>query len=145
MSDDLVFVVVERSEAGETVLGVFSSIEAARAQLPPASSGRLEHYRIEGHVVDRPAEEATPWQIALGREGGVVSAAPAVFCNCEDDDRHFHANSFIERGGGQLNVVVMAKSPGQAIAAARDYGAWLTENGVWGDDEVAVEPIFAGD
>src|SRR5436309_15292636 len=125
MSDDLLFVVVERSEAGETVLGVFSSLEAARAQLPPASSGRLEHYRVEAHVIDQPAEEAMPWQVALGRGGEVVSAAPAILCNCEDDDRHFRANSYIERGGGRLNVVVMAKSPGQAIAAARDYAAWL--------------------
>ena len=142
---DLLFVVVERSEAGETVLGVFSSLEMARAQLPPSSSGRLENYRVEAHVVDQPVEEATPWQIALGLEGEVVSAAPAVLCNCEDDDRHFHANSFIERGGERLNVVVMARSPGRAIAAAREYGAWLMENGVWGEDEVAVEPIFAGD
>jgi len=142
---ELLFVVVERSEAGETVLGVFSSVEAARAQLPQASSGRLEQYRVEAHVVDQPAAGATPWQIALAREGDILSASPAIFCNCEDDDLHFHANSFIEQGGGRLNVVVMAQSPGRAIAAARDYGAWLIENGVWGEDEVAVEPIFAGD
>ena len=142
--EKLLFVVVEKSEAGETVLGVFSSLESARAVLPSASSGRLEDYRVEGHVLDE-APDARPWQIAVGREGDVISAEPAIFCNCEDDERHFHANSFIEAGGGRLNVVVTAPSPGRAVEAAKEYGRWLHETGVWREEETAVEPIAAGE
>jgi len=142
--EKLLFVVVEKSDAGESVLGVFSTLEGARAVLPPVSSGRLEDYRVEGHVLDE-GPDARPWQIAVDREGSLVSAEPAIFCNCEDDDHHFHANSFIEAGGGRLNVVVTAPSPGRAVEAAKEYARWLQETGTWGDVETAVEPIAVGD
>jgi hypothetical protein len=40
--------VTEHAAVGETILGVFSSLGKARGVVPPASSGQLEDYRIEG-------------------------------------------------------------------------------------------------
>jgi alkylated DNA nucleotide flippase Atl1 len=71
---DVVFVVVEQSPVGETVVGIFSSLEAARRIVPPAASGRLQDYRIEGHVVDATPDSRTPWQVVIDRDGSVQAA-----------------------------------------------------------------------
>ncbi len=70
----LVFVVVEHSSVGETVLGIFSSLEAAQRIVPPAASGRLQEYRIEGHVVDAAPDAGTAWRVVVTRDGSVQAA-----------------------------------------------------------------------
>jgi hypothetical protein len=71
---DLVFVVVEQSPVGETVVGVFSSLAAAQDVVPAAASGRLHEYRIEGHIVDARPDPRTAWRVVIDR-GGTVQAA----------------------------------------------------------------------
>jgi hypothetical protein len=74
----LVYVVTERSAIGETVLGVFSSIEEARAVVPSSSGVRLEDYQIEARVLGARPDPATPWAVALTRDGAVESCELAV-------------------------------------------------------------------
>ena len=140
---DVMYLVIERSDVGETVLGVFSSLDRARQILPPLSSGRLEHYRVEYRLLDQPPEPRTPWQVVLSRDGTVVSAEVVIRCSCEDDDRRLARGSFIERGGQRLCVVVWAASPGQAIAAAQRYRAWLLERELWDSQGRQLPPIEA--
>ncbi|MBV9581271.1 MAG: hypothetical protein JO057_22040 [Chloroflexi bacterium] len=71
---DVVFVVTERSAVGDTVLGIFSSLETARQILPPADSGRLQDYRIEGHVLDAAPDQRIPWRVVVDRDGDVEAA-----------------------------------------------------------------------
>ncbi len=71
---DVVFVVVEHSPVGETVVGIFSSLEAARRVVPSAANGRLQDYRIEGHVVDATPDSRTPWRVVIDRDGTVHAA-----------------------------------------------------------------------
>ena len=75
---EIVYVVTEHSAVGETILGVFSSLDKARGVVPPASSHRLEDYRIEARVLDEPPEPRTPWRVVLGRDGTVEAAEVAV-------------------------------------------------------------------
>jgi hypothetical protein len=75
---EVVYVVTERSAVGETVLGVFSTLEEARRIVPPASSGRLQDYRIQGHVLGASPDPRTPWSVVLSRVGRVEAAEVAV-------------------------------------------------------------------
>jgi hypothetical protein len=71
---DVVFVVTERSPVGESVVGVFSTLEAAQRVVPPAASGRLQDFRVEGHLVDAMPEPRTPWRVVVDRDGKVEGA-----------------------------------------------------------------------
>ena len=71
---ELVFVVTEHSPVGETVVGIFSSLAAAQRVVPPAASGRLHDYRIEGHVVDATPDPSTAWRVVVDRDGTVQEA-----------------------------------------------------------------------
>jgi hypothetical protein len=75
---DLVYVVTERSAVGDTVLGVFSTIEDARRVLPPYEGGRLEDYQVQVRVLGAPPEPRTPWSVGLSRSGAVESCEIAV-------------------------------------------------------------------
>jgi hypothetical protein len=75
---DVVYVVTERSAVGDTVLGVFSTLDEARRALPPASSGRLQDYRIGGHVLGVAPDPRTPWSVVLSETGNVASAETVV-------------------------------------------------------------------
>jgi hypothetical protein len=140
---EVLYVVVERSAAGETILGVFSSLAKARGVVPPASSGRLQDYRVEARVLDEPPDPRAPWRVVLSRDGGVVNAEPVVLCACEDDERQLARGSFIESGGRRMQVIVRAASPGQAIAAAQHYRVWLLEQQAWGMQAVRIDAIEA--
>lgn len=73
----VVYVVTERSAVGETVLGVFSTLEEARRVVPTASS-RLQDYHIQGHVLGASPDPRTPWSVVLSRDGSVEAADMAV-------------------------------------------------------------------
>jgi hypothetical protein len=73
MTDDVVYVVSERSAVGDTILGVFSTIDDARRALPPRSIGRLEDYRVHAHVLGASPDPRTPWSVVLSRDGTVES------------------------------------------------------------------------
>jgi hypothetical protein len=51
--------------------------------------------------------------------------------------------SFIEHGGHRMQVVVRAPSPGQAIAVAQKYRAWLLEHRVWTTEAAALQVLEA--
>jgi hypothetical protein len=75
---DIVYVVTEHSAVGETVLGVFSTIEEARQLVPQSRSARLEDFRIQAHVLGASPDPRTPWTVVLSRDGDVESAELAV-------------------------------------------------------------------
>jgi hypothetical protein len=74
----VVYVVTERSAVGETILGVYSTIEEARQVVPLASSGRLEDYQVHAWVLGVSPDPRTPWSVALSRAGTVESCEAAV-------------------------------------------------------------------
>ena len=140
---DLLFVVVERTPVGDSVLGVFSSIERARALIPPFGNERFHAFRVECHVVDAAPEVPTSWQVVITRAGVVRDIEVAIGCFGADDDACLEDASYIERGGERLHVIVWAKTKGEAAVAAAEYRRWLLEQGVWGSEERKVEPIHA--
>jgi hypothetical protein len=75
---DIVYVLTEHSAVGDTVLGVFSTIEEARHLVPANRSARLEDYRIQALVLGAAADPRTPWIVILSRDGDVESAELAV-------------------------------------------------------------------
>jgi hypothetical protein len=75
---DVVYVVTERSAVGDTILGVFSTIEEARRALPPSSIGRLDDYRVHAHVLGASPDPRTPWSVVLSRGGTVDSCEIAA-------------------------------------------------------------------
>jgi hypothetical protein len=143
---DIVWVVVEQSPVGSTVVGTYEALDQAREAVTSLSKGQislLENYRIEGHVLGRGKVESVPWHVELAADGEVLGAAPLVFCSCEDDDAQFRKRSFIATGGQQMSIVVLARTPGHAIFAAEEYRAWLRDNGRWVDEGAMLEPIEA--
>lgn len=128
---DLVYVVVESSAVGETVLGVYTSLDQARAVLPPASSGRLNDYRVEARLLNAQPDRETAYEVVVSRDGGVEFAAPAIRCACEDDDRRLLEGSYVEAGGERMRQIVWAASPGEAIAASQHYRHQLLEHDLW--------------
>jgi len=74
---DVVFVVTERSAIGETVLGVFATLDEAR-RVVPATRDRLEDYRIQAHVLGTSPDPRTPWTVVLTRGGEVEAAETSV-------------------------------------------------------------------
>lgn len=141
-SQGLLWVVVEQSDVGDTTVGVFTTLEAARDVLRDLG-GKLDAYRIEGHAVDQPKREATPWQVVLGRGGDVVSTTPFIGCNCQDDEAEYFKRSFIERGGETMYVIAFAVTPGGAIDIANQYREWLQANGHWSEDGAPLAPVHA--
>jgi hypothetical protein len=141
--DGLLWVVVEHSEAGDTTVGVFTTLAQARETVRELGGERLEAYRIEGHALDQPKSEPLPWQVALTRDGEVVSTTLFVGCSCQDDEEEYYKRSFIEAGGETMYVIAFAITPGQAIAVADEYRVWLQANGHWSTDEQRLSPIHA--
>ncbi len=98
-----VYVVVESSRAGETVVGAFSTLEKARAVLPRGDSRRLEDYRVEFHVIDEPVEEEQAWTVVISRDGSEIEVSPVILCSCGDDHDRLENSSYIEAGGGRMH------------------------------------------
>jgi len=137
----LVWVVVEKSAAGEHVVGVFSDLGAARAVLP-AELDTLERFRVEGHVLDTP-REPRPWYVGLSRDGEVIETAAYVGCSCEDDEPQMRRLSYLKADGSAMHLIVTAPTPGAAIDAALRYREWLLERDLWGKGHIELEPIEA--
>ena len=139
--EGLLWVVIEHSEAGETTAGVFTTLAQARELVNELGEGRLEDYRIEGHALDEPRREPVPWQVVLAQDGAVVSTTPFIGCSCQDDEEEYYKRSFIEQGGEAMHVIAFTRTPGQAIALAGEYGAWLRENGHWDTEFCQLRPV----
>lgn len=141
-----VYVVVESSRAGDAVIGVFSTIEKARAVLPSHDLKRmLEAYRVELHVLDYTPEENAPWLVVLSRDGKHTEVHRPVLCNCGDDHEQLDNASYLESGGGPMHLVVWARTQGDALAAAERHRVELIEADVWRGDEVPLRQITAPD
>jgi hypothetical protein len=138
-----VYVVVESSRAGETVVGAFSTLERARAVLPRGDAKRLEDYRVEFHVIDEPVQEEQAWTVVMSRDGCEVDVSPVILCSCGDDHDRLENSSYIEAGGECMHVVVWAKTRGSALDAAGRYREWLLGEQVWRLDAVQIPPISA--
>jgi hypothetical protein len=128
---DPVFVVVESTKAGDSVLGVFTSIERARAILADLPADRLNDYKVECHLPDEPLDIYTPWQVSIRYDGDVEAAEPIISCACCDEEETAGRASFIEAGGDLMRLAVWARSRGRAIVAAETQGRRLIEEGVW--------------
>jgi hypothetical protein len=140
-----IYVVVESSKAGESVIGVFSTIEKARAVLPSHDIKRmLEDYRIELHVLDYAREENEPWLVVLSRDGQHTEVHKPVLCNCGDDHEQLDHASYLESGGGPMHLVVWARTQGDALLAAERHRVELIDADVWRGDEVPLRQITAG-
>jgi hypothetical protein len=142
---EIVFVVIESSEAGESVVGVFSSLQKARAILPSAESGRLYDYRVEYRVLDEPQLEPTAWQVSIRRDGSFERVEPIIACAYCDEQHTVAEASFIEAGGDVMRLGVWAITQGSAIAAARAEAERLIEDGTWDrrPGPQALLPVFA--
>ena len=115
--NDLLFVVVERSVAGEMVVGVYTTLEAARAQLPPFESGRLADFRVEAHALDADAP-LMAWHVTISGDGE-SEVTPVVQCStCAPMEE---GNAYVLEDGA-LHGVVWAITPGEALAVARAEG-----------------------
>jgi hypothetical protein len=141
--EGLLWVLIEHSDAGDTTVGVFTTLAAARETIAELGPDRLESYRIEGHALDEPKAEVLPWNVVMHREGEVESATLFIGCSCQDDEDEYYRRSFIEAGGERLHVIAFAVTPGQAIATANEYRVWLQANGHWSTDERRLTPIHA--
>jgi hypothetical protein len=139
---ELVWSVVESSAAGETVVGVYTTLSRAREVVSQLAEGRYEDYRIEGHAIDEGKETDTPWQVHLGRNGEHLGTMPFAGCSCAEDEPEFVRRSFIERDGESMSVIVLAPTPGRAIAAANRFREWLQEEGLWAPER-QLQPIQA--
>jgi len=140
---ELVWTVVERSAAGDTLIGVYTTLEKARAVVSSLAQGRYEDYGIEGHVLDEGKESATAWQVTLSRDGTHLATTPFVGCSCADDEAEYRKRSFIQDGGERMSVIVFAPTPGLAIATAERYRLWLQQNDLWTTRAQQLEPIEA--
>jgi hypothetical protein len=117
---ELLFVVVERSVAGEMVVGVYSTLEAARAQLPPFESGRLPDFRVEAHALDADAP-LMAWHVTIDGDG-VAEVTPMIQCSTCPPLEEGNAYAIED---GALHGVVWAITPGEALAVARSEGEAL--------------------
>jgi hypothetical protein len=142
-SDDVVWTVLESSAAGDALVGVFTSLEKARSVVSTLATGRLEDYRIEGHVLDQERDAATPWQVTLSHDGAHLATVPFAGCSCSDDEAEYYRRSFIQDGGEQMSVIVLAPTPGVAIATADEYRTWLQANNLWTDRLQPLQPLQA--
>jgi hypothetical protein len=144
MNDDgFAWVVVESSHGRDTTVGVFTTIELAREAVASFGRERIADFSIEGHAIDRPRSEPIPWEVALSREGEVLSAEVFIGCNCGDDEAEYLKRSFIARDGESMGIIVFALTPGQAIEAADRYRHALLSSGYWRNEFTRLEPITA--
>jgi hypothetical protein len=111
---DLLFVVVEKSVAGEMVVGVYTTLEAARAQLPPFESGRLGDFRVEAHELDADAP-LMGWHVTISGDGA-AEVTPVIQCSTCPPLEEGNAYALED---GTLHGVVWAITPGEALATAR--------------------------
>ena len=103
MNDDgFAWVVVESAHGIDTTVGVFTTIERAREAVSSFGRERLADFRIEGHAIDKPRSEPIPWEVALSREGEVLSADVFIGCNCGDDEAEYLKRSYIARDGESM-------------------------------------------
>jgi len=138
-----IFVVVESSRVGETVVGAFSTIEKARAVLPRHDTRRLEDYRVEFHVIDEPIDEEQAWTVIMSRDGNRFDVTRVILCSCGEDHDALENSSYIEAGGGRMHCVVWALTKGMALDAGDRYREWLIKEGAWREEETRILPISA--
>jgi len=114
---ELAFVVTERSLAGDTLVGVYTTLEKARAQLPPYESGRLFDFTIQANVIDA-APQAVPWTVLLTCYGEAYEVTPYVQCSgCPDpEDGGYH----IDDSDDSMHAVIWAPTPGEATVLAKE-------------------------
>ena len=113
--NDLLFVVVESSIAGDMVVGVYSTLEAARAQLPPFESGRLGDFRVEAHALDADAP-LMAWHVTVAGDGE-SEVTPVIHCStCPPLEE---GNAF-RLEDGAVHATIWAITPGEALAVARE-------------------------
>ena len=129
--NELVWTVVESSPAGETTVGVYTTLTRAREVVSELADGNYEDYRIEGHALDHGKEMNAPWQVHLTRDGTHLQTLPFAGCACADDEAEFLRRSFVERDGEAMSVIAFAPTPGIAIASAQRYREWLVEQDLW--------------
>ena len=127
--DDVVYVLVETSAIGETVLGVFTDVRRAREAIPVKEVSLLHAYRVEIHALDARRSEPQPWVVQMTRAGELLDASVLVGCSCEDDHEACAEASYIE--GERMQLLVWSATPGLAIRAAEAHRARLVEDGVW--------------
>ena len=141
-NSDVVWTVLESSPAGDTLVGVYTSLERARSVVSLLAQGRLEDYRIEGHALDH-EREVTPWQVSLSRDGAHLGTSPFIGCSCADDEAEYYKRSFVADGGERMSVIVFAPTPGRAIATAEHYRRWLHKQGLWSERVQPLQPLQA--
>lgn len=139
---ELVWSVVESSAAGDAIIGIYATLSRAREVVSQLADGRFEDYRIEGHALDQGKETDTPWQVYLSRNGEHLSTTPFAGCSCADDEAEFVRRSFVERDGESMSVIVLAPTPGLAIAAAERLREWLLQQDFWAPS-LQLQPIQA--
>ena len=146
MPNDLCYVVVEMSPAGDTVIGVFSSMAMAREAMPVHDTQRLiDNYRVELHVLDSPVEGEEPWRVSMDRSGAQFEVSHVVLCNCDADAEVLEHGSYIEAGGERVHLIVWAPTKGQALSTAELHRQWLIESRLWESnaEQVALESVSA--
>ena len=146
MSNELAYVVVEMSRAGDTVIGVFSSMAKAREAMPVHDTQRLiDNYRVELHVLDTPVESEEPWRVSMDRSGAEFEVSRVVLCNCDADAEVLEHGSYIESGGERVHLIVWARTKGQALSTAEMHRQWLIESRLWEPSAgpVALENVSA--
>jgi hypothetical protein len=139
---EIAWSVIESSPAGDALVGVFSSFQAARDVVSQLAEGRYEEYRIEGHGIDAELTPEAAWQVSLARDGSHLSTQPFAGCACADDEAEFRRRSFIARDGESMSVVVQAPTQGLAIREATRYQRWLVERDLWAA-ATQLEPLAA--
>src|SRR4051794_35699780 len=103
------------------VVGVYSTLEAARAQLPSFESGRLGDFRVEAHALDADAP-LMAWHVTISGDGE-SDVTPVIQCStCAPMQE---GNAFALEDGA-LRAVVWAITPGEALATAREAMPQLT-------------------
>jgi hypothetical protein len=114
--NDLVYVVTERSLAGDTLVGVYTSLEKARAQLPSYESGRLFDFTVQANVIDSPPAPM-PWTVSLTCYGEAFEVTPYIQCSgCPDPiDGAYHITSKDD----SMHATIWALTPGEATARAK--------------------------
>ena len=130
-SDESVFVLVESSQAGDCVLGVFSTLTAARTAIPVSEVERLKDYRIEVHMLDEAPAAIRPWMVVMNEEGAVSDASLMIACSCCDEEEAFATASYIDVRGERLHQLVWHVSAGRAIDVADQRRQQLLKDGLW--------------
>lgn len=140
-----VYVVVESSRAGDSVIGAFSTVAAARRSLPVDDLRSLENYRVELHLLDEPSDMAQAWRVSVDKDGANVEVSRVILCSCEDDEAVVESGSYIEDGGKRMQLIVWSRTPGLAIAAVERCREFLLRRDIWRSQFVQLSAIAAED